>query len=212
VARPLGGRLAEIWLKKGVSDPVADTVRLAALDVGVKGLDGVRSGQVFDFMGDSAPKAIRAVLRGAFDESVGAICGGPVTPVMTAVDFLSMDSEGLTRLSKERGLSLNAEEMEAIQSYFRTQGRSPSDPELETLAQTWSEHCKHKTFRAAVHHVEERRRRVDHERQYRISLKETIVKVTDELNKPWCLVGVQRQRGHRGRQHERRQRAPSLGV
>jgi phosphoribosylformylglycinamidine (FGAM) synthase PurS component len=59
VARPQGGRLAEIWLKKGVSDPVADTVRLAALDLGVKGLDSVRSGQVFDFMGNPAPKAIQ---------------------------------------------------------------------------------------------------------------------------------------------------------
>jgi phosphoribosylformylglycinamidine (FGAM) synthase PurS component len=59
VARPKGGRLAEIWLKKGVSDPVADTVRLAAADLGVKGLDSVRSGQVFDFMGDPAPKAIK---------------------------------------------------------------------------------------------------------------------------------------------------------
>lgn len=59
VARPKGGRLAEIWLKKGVSDPVADTVRLAAMDLGVKGLEGVRSGQVFDFMGDPAPKEIK---------------------------------------------------------------------------------------------------------------------------------------------------------
>lgn len=59
VARPQGGRLAEIWLKKGVSDPVADTVRLAAADLGVKGLDSVRSGQVFDFMGDPTPKAIK---------------------------------------------------------------------------------------------------------------------------------------------------------
>jgi phosphoribosylformylglycinamidine (FGAM) synthase-like enzyme len=106
---------------------------------------------------------------------------------MTAADFLSMNSEGLTRLSKERGLSLNAEEMEAIQSYFRTQGRSPSDPELETLAQTWSEHCKHKTFRAAVHHVEVDAEGLTHERQYQDLLKETIVKVTDDLKKPWCL-------------------------
>lgn len=59
VARPKGGRLAEIWLKKGVSDPVADTVRLAAMDLGVNGLEGVRSGQVFDFMGDPAPKEIK---------------------------------------------------------------------------------------------------------------------------------------------------------
>lgn len=57
--RPKGGRLAEIWLKKGVSDPVADTVRLAASDLGIHGLEGVRSGQVFDFMGEATPQAVR---------------------------------------------------------------------------------------------------------------------------------------------------------
>ncbi len=110
-----------------------------------------------------------------------------MTSVISPVDFLALGSEGLTRLSKERGLSLNAEEMGAIQRYFRTQGRSPSDPELETLAQTWSEHCKHKTFRAAIHHIEEDAHGVQHERRYADLLKETIVKVTDDLNKPWCL-------------------------
>lgn len=104
-----------------------------------------------------------------------------------AVNFLTLDSDGLVRLSKERGLSLNAEEMGTIQRYFRTQGRSPSDPELETLAQTWSEHCKHKTFRAAVHHVDEDGAGVQTEKNYKDLLKETIVKVTDELRKPWCL-------------------------
>jgi phosphoribosylformylglycinamidine (FGAM) synthase PurS component len=59
VIRPQGGRLAEIWLKKGVSDPVADTVRLAAADLGIPGLDSIRSGQVFDFMGAVAPQAVR---------------------------------------------------------------------------------------------------------------------------------------------------------
>jgi phosphoribosylformylglycinamidine synthase II len=106
---------------------------------------------------------------------------------MGSEKFLSLDSDGLVRLSKERGLSLNGEEMGAIQRYFRTQGRPPSDPELETLAQTWSEHCKHKTFRAAVHHVEIDAEGIPHERQYNDLLKETIVKVTDELKKSWCL-------------------------
>jgi phosphoribosylformylglycinamidine (FGAM) synthase PurS component len=59
VRRPQGGRLAEIWLKQGVSDPVADTVRLAARDAGLTNLEGVRSGQVFDFFGAAAPAALR---------------------------------------------------------------------------------------------------------------------------------------------------------
>lgn len=110
-----------------------------------------------------------------------------MTAIAASVDFLSLDSQELVGLSKDRGLSLNAEEMAAIQTYFRTLGRSPSDPELETLAQTWSEHCKHKTFRAAIHHVETEENGETREREYKDLLKETIVKVTEELKKPWCL-------------------------
>ena len=40
--------------------------------------------------------------------------------------------------------------MKAIQAYFREQDREPTDIELETLAQTWSEHCVHKTLKSAV--------------------------------------------------------------
>ena len=40
--------------------------------------------------------------------------------------------------------------MQAIQTYYRTKARDPSDVELETIAQTWSEHCSHKTFRADI--------------------------------------------------------------
>lgn len=58
-ARLAQGWRAEIWFKKGVADPVADTVRLAAGDLGVKGLEDVRSGRVFDFVGSVAPGAVR---------------------------------------------------------------------------------------------------------------------------------------------------------
>ncbi|MBK8651066.1 MAG: phosphoribosylformylglycinamidine synthase subunit PurL [Elusimicrobia bacterium] len=104
-----------------------------------------------------------------------------------SADFLSLSPEALVALSKARGLSLNAEEMTAIQAHFKTQGRPPSDPELETLAQTWSEHCKHKTFRAAVRHIEKDENGVERGRNYKDLLKDTIVKVTEDLNKPWCL-------------------------
>jgi phosphoribosylformylglycinamidine synthase subunit PurSL len=48
---PSGTLQAQVWLKSGVADPVADTVLLAARDLGVKGLSGVRSGHVYDFSG-----------------------------------------------------------------------------------------------------------------------------------------------------------------
>src|SRR4029077_3859554 len=51
---------------------------------------------------------------------------------------------------RERGLSLDLAELQEIAAHFRTAGRAPTDVELETLAQTWSEHCAHKTFRARI--------------------------------------------------------------
>lgn len=76
------------------------------------------------------------------------------------VDIL-VEDEQLLALSRERLLSLNLEEMQAIRDYFRNPERQserklrglpslPTDCELEVLAQTWSEHCKHKEFSAVI--------------------------------------------------------------
>ena len=60
----------------------------------------------------------------------------------------------LERISREGLLSLNLAEMQTIQTYFRQKDRDPTDVELETIAQTWSEHCVHKTFRGLIEYVE----------------------------------------------------------
>lgn len=52
-------------------------------------------------------------------------------------------------------LALDLDYMKAIQKYFAKLGRAPSDIELESLAQTWSEHCKHTYFSAAIDDIEE---------------------------------------------------------
>ncbi|MDQ3099269.1 MAG: phosphoribosylformylglycinamidine synthase subunit PurQ [bacterium] len=43
-------------------------------------------------------------------------------------------------------LALDLTYMKAIQEYFKQKGRAPTDVELESIAQTWSEHCKHTIF------------------------------------------------------------------
>src|SRR4051812_47945984 len=60
----------------------------------------------------------------------------------------------LGRISREGLLSLTLDEMKTIQTHFKSVNRDPSDAELETIAQTWSEHCFHKTFRAAYTYSE----------------------------------------------------------
>ena len=89
----------------------------------------------------------------------------------------------LLRISQEGLLSLNLAEMQAIQSHFSGIGRDPTDVEIETLAQTWSEHCVHKTFGGLIEYIE------DDKQPIIINglLKTTIIQVTEELNKSWCV-------------------------
>ena len=51
---------------------------------------------------------------------------------------------------EEGSLALDIVQLHAIRDYFLTKGRKPTDVELESLAQTWSEHCKHTIFASAM--------------------------------------------------------------
>ena len=61
------------------------------------------------------------------------------------IDILSADDDELKQLSSEMGLSLSLEEMKAIAEYFSKEGRVPTDVELQSLGQAWSEHCCYKS-------------------------------------------------------------------
>ncbi len=74
----------------------------------------------------------------------------PITPLIAHVPLRGATDDELLRISREGILALDLDEMRAVQRYFADLGRDPSDAELETLAQTWSEHCSHKTFKAQV--------------------------------------------------------------
>lgn len=74
---------------------------------------------------------------------------------------LDLDDAGLAKIGKEgipdpvtgqpRGpLALDVAQLHAIRNYFSEKGRNPTDVELESLAQTWSEHCKHTIFASAM--------------------------------------------------------------
>ncbi|UCD92208.1 MAG: phosphoribosylformylglycinamidine synthase subunit PurL [Methanobacteriota archaeon] len=61
------------------------------------------------------------------------------------VDILSASPEELQKMSDDAGLALNVEEMHRIKSYFKSKGRNPTDVELQSLGQAWSEHCCYKS-------------------------------------------------------------------
>lgn len=73
---------------------------------------------------------------------------------------LNVTDQELEKISKDGidgngtlGLSLLA--MKAIRDYFNILGRDPNDIELESLAQTWSEHCKHNIFCSPIDEIED---------------------------------------------------------
>ena len=63
-----------------------------------------------------------------------------------------LDGGKLLELSQFMHLSLSEEDMLAVQEIYREWDREPTDVELEVIAQTWSEHCKHRIFGADIDH------------------------------------------------------------
>ncbi len=178
-----GYHTVEVAYNAGVTDPVEDSVLKAIRDLKVEGVNTVRTSK-------------RYLIEGQLtDEQLGIICNRLlVNPIiqhvvereqmsfpenpkyhfrLETVDILTSDR---TVLQKQFGFT--ADEFQAIVDYYRKQGRNPTDVELETLAQTWSEHCVHKTFRGRFTLGG---RVVDN------LLKSTVMKATRELNRPWCL-------------------------
>ena len=79
-------------------------------------------------------------------------------------------------------MALNLAEMQAIRDYFRSEDREPTDAELEMIAQTWSEHCIHKTFRAKIDYTDGA---TGETRVIDGLLRSYIRAATEQVNRPW---------------------------
>lgn len=104
-------------------------------------------------------------------------------PTVETVPIRLLSGQALLDLSKSRLLSLPLSDLEAIRDYFAELGRDPTDVELETIAQTWSEHCAHRTFKATITHREPNAEPVE----IRGLLKTYISSATAQVARPWVL-------------------------
>ena len=154
------GPAYEITLHPGVTDVPASTLCAAGRTLAVP-VDAAASGRRIEFAAgtehDTAAEVISRVVANPIIEHWHRDSSTPpldaVGSHVTAAEVVAirgLDDDELGRLGDERALALDPEELVAIQAHFRSEGRDPTDVELETLAQTWSEHCAHKTFRAAI--------------------------------------------------------------
>ena len=103
------------------------------------------------------------------------------------VPLTGLDDAALEKLSRDRCLALSVAELHAVRDHFTSLGRPPLEIELETIAQTWSEHCCHKTLTSPVEHDGPAGTR-----RYANLLKETVFAATQEVRRSlgsadWCV-------------------------
>ncbi len=108
---------------------------------------------------------------------------------------LEIGDEELIELSEKGILFLSLDEMKVIRDYYRNEtvredrarvglGPMPTDVELEALAQTWSEHCKHKIFNSTIHYKDGDKEEVIHS-LFRSYVRGATEKVSEEID--WLL-------------------------
>jgi len=96
------------------------------------------------------------------------------------INILTASNEELVKISNELGLNLNLNEMITIKEHFKRLKRNPTDVELQTIGQLWSEHCRHKVFKGVL---------LNEDGQVLVEnmLKSFIAKATEEINAPWVI-------------------------
>jgi len=189
-----GSVVVEISPRPGVTDPVAEQIVRAAHELGYRNVQRAATGQRFIIEGADRPAAETLARRLLVNDviqhwSIGEIA--PSFPQETAssgaveiIPIRELNDDQLLALSRERRAALDLAEMKAVQGYFLKEKRDPTDVEFETIAQTWSEHCVHKTFKARVE--------ISDERTGQSSAVDSLIKTylksaTDKINAPWVI-------------------------
>jgi phosphoribosylformylglycinamidine synthase len=160
------GMVVEVALRPGVTDPVSEQIVRAAVELGFAGVLRASTG-------------IRFLIEGAGLETVQKLAGrllvnniiqhwiiGHIQPSfpqeaasngsVETILVRGVSEIDLFEISRERRAALDLAEMKAVQAYFNSIQRDPTDVEFEMIAQTWSEHCVHKTFKALIELTDER--------------------------------------------------------
>ncbi len=196
-----------------MTDPVAEQIVRAAHELGFDGVHRAATGQRYKITLEASDIRLACAVRfQSVPQSVTKLAKqllanpviqhwtiGDITPSFPqdteandAVEIIAireLEDDELLQVSKDRRAALDLAEMKAIQTYYRKEGRDPTDIEFETIAQTWSEHCVHKTFKAKVT-IDDKRQTMPADGQLSVvdSLIKTYLKsATDKINAPWVL-------------------------
>jgi phosphoribosylformylglycinamidine synthase II len=181
-----GYHVIEVAYNAGVTDPVEATIMKAVRDLGIEKVRAVRTAKRYLIRGELDRRRldvvcdrllVNPIIQHVVEQESVIFPENPQYRFkLERVNILELTEEEFSKVRQQFGFT--AEELHAIVAYFHGQERVPTDVELETLAQTWSEHCVHKTFKGRIRFGD---KTIDN------LLKSTVMKATEEMNKPWCL-------------------------
>lgn len=202
LARGKGDWLVEVALRPGVTDPVAEQIVRAAHEIGIATLHRASTGLSFVIRGQGVNQEDIALLakRLLTNPVIQRFAFGEIEPIFPSeaessghcekIPVRGLTDEGLLKISQDRRAALDLEEMRAIQNYCKTEGRDLTDIELEMIAQTWSEHCVHKTFKALIEIENYNDLTEEQKKQYSSSHIDNIMRTylraaTEKIRAPW---------------------------
>ena len=200
----------QVAYNAGVADPVEETVMKAVRDLGVEGVSAVKTAKRYLIKGQLSEEQLSTISdRLLVNPIIQHVVRQEESPFLVnpeykferkELDILSADKDGLVLIGQEFGFT--DDELQAIIAYFKREGRNPVDVELETLAQTWSEHCVHKTFKGKISFSGATIDGLLESSLVKLGdvfeweglwitidnlLKSTIMRATQELARPWCV-------------------------
>lgn len=189
----------EIAYNPGVMDPVEESTIKGIKDLGISSINAAHTAKSYILHGRLSDQELDVIANKVLSNKLiqHRVTDFSHDKSLTAhahenkfrlieVALLGKNDKDLLKLSQEGQLFLNLNEMRSIQKHFKTLGRNPTDVELETIAQTWSEHCYHKTFRSDIRYKYTDKGKTK-TRLISNLFKSTIVKATKEINKSWCV-------------------------
>lgn len=161
-AEETASAVLETALRPGVTDPTSEQIIRAAHELGLQSVTRAATGQRYLVDGNNLTSDDMHMLASRLlaNAIIQRYALGEIEPIFPQEAFASaaveilpirgLSDAGLLAFSQERRAALDLAEMQAVRAYFDQAGREMTDIEFEMIAQTWSEHCVHKTFRARI--------------------------------------------------------------
>ena len=155
---PAAGPVVEIAYRAAVTDPETPSILAGARSLGENGLEFARLSKRYQFFGLDEVMARSIAARFLYNkivervrepnEIVSTLRPSGKPDAVTTISLTNLSNDELAALSRARSWYAPLSQMKVIQAHEAAHGRAHTDAEIEILAQSWSDHCYHTTWKS----------------------------------------------------------------